>query len=53
MSAEVPGVRGRGRPRRRFMDSVRSDPEVRGLRLDEQVITLAQDMVAWRRMVHH
>ena len=46
-------VRGRGRPKRRFIDSVRSDLEVRVLRLDEQVIPLAQDRVAWRRMVHH
>ena len=33
LSAEVPGVRGRDRVRRRFIDSVRSDLEVRGLRL--------------------
>ena len=32
LSAEVPGVRGRSRRRRRFIDSVRSDLEVRGLR---------------------
>ena len=43
MSAEAPGVRGRSRARRRFIDSVRSDLEVRGLRLDEQVIALEQD----------
>ena len=53
MSAEVPCVRGRGRPRRRFIDSVRWDLEVRGLRLDENVIALAQDRVAWRGMAHH
>ena len=29
LSAEVPDVRGRGKPRRRFIDSVRSDLEVR------------------------
>ena len=49
--AEFPGVRGR--PRRWFIDSGRSDLEVRGLRLDERVISLAQDRVAWRGMVHH
>ena len=38
LSAEVPCVKGRGRPRRRFIDLVRSDLEVRGLRLDEMVI---------------
>ena len=48
LSAEVPGVRGRGRPRRRFIDSVRSDLEVRRLSLDEWVISLVQDRVAWR-----
>ena len=53
LSAEVPGVRGRGRLRRMFMDSVRSDLEVRGFRLDKQVISLAQDRVAWRWMVRH
>src|SRR6201995_4775082 len=47
-SAEVAGVRGSDTPRRRFLDSVRSDLEVRGLTLDERVISLAQDMVAWR-----
>ena len=31
LSAEVPGVRGRGRPRRSIIDSVRSNLEVRGL----------------------
>ena len=44
LSAEVPGVGGR--VRRWFIDSVRSDLEVRRLRLDEQVISLAQDRVA-------
>ena len=34
LSAEVPGVRGRGRPKRRFIDSVRWDLGVRGLRLE-------------------
>ena len=38
LSTEVPGVRGRFRPRRRFIDSVRSDLEVRVLKLDEKVI---------------
>ena len=51
-SADVSGVRGRGRPRRRFIDSVRSDLEVRGIRLEEQVIFLARDRIAWRGMVH-
>ena len=51
LSAEVPGVRLRGRPRRRFIDSIRSDLEVRGLGLDVQTtISLANDRVAWRRL---
>src|ERR1700744_890733 len=37
LPAEVPGVRGRSRPRKRFIDSVRSDLEFRGLILDERV----------------
>src|ERR1700744_1925209 len=53
LSAEVPGVRGRRRRRRWFIDSVRSDLEVWGLRLDELVISLAHDRVVWREMVHH
>lgn len=53
LSAEVPGVRPRGRPRRRFIDSIRSDLEVRGLQLDDQTISLADDRVAWRGIVHH
>ena len=44
LSAVVPGVIGRGRSRRRFMDTVRSALEV---------ISLAQDRIAWRGMVHH
>ena len=53
LSAEVPGVTDRGGPRRRFIDSVRSDLEVRGLKLNEWVISLAQDTVASRGMVNH
>ena len=53
MSEEVQGKRGRGRPRRRFLDSVRSDLEIRGLRLDDHTLALAQDRVAWRGVVHH
>src|ERR1700761_5076535 len=53
MSEEVQGKRGRGRPRRRFLDSVRSDLEIRGLRLDDHTLALAQDRVAWRGLVHH
>ena len=49
--AEVPGVRGRGRPRRRFIDSIRSDLEIRGLRLDDQTISLAGNRGAWRSRV--
>src|ERR1700744_6682995 len=48
MSEEVQGKRCRGRPRRRFLDSVRSDLENRGLRLDDHTLALAQNRVAWR-----
>ena len=40
LSAEVSGARGRGRPRRRFIDAVRSDLEIRGLRPDDLIISL-------------
>src|SRR6201990_2946078 len=53
MSEEVQGKRGRGRPRRRFLDSVRSDLEIRGLRLDDHTLALVQYMVAWRGVVHY
>lgn len=52
MSAEVQGIRGRGRPRRRFLDSVKCDLEFRGLSLDDHTMSLAQDRVAWRGVVH-
>src|SRR6201996_4227983 len=45
MSEEVQGKRCRGRPRRRFLDSVKSDLEIRGLRLDDHTLALAQDRV--------
>ena len=53
MPEEVQGKRGKGRPRRRFLDSVRSYLEIRGFRLDDHTLALAQDRVAWRRVVHH
>ena len=53
LSAEVPGVRPRGRPRKRFIDSIRSDLEIRGLRLDDQAVSMAKDRAAWRGVVHH
>jgi len=52
LNAQVPGVRPRGRPRRRFIDSIRSDLEVRGLSLCEQTISLAGDRRVWKRVVH-
>ena len=53
MSEEVQCKRGKGRPRRKFLDSVRSDLEIRGLRLDDHSLALAQDRVPWRGVVHH
>src|SRR6202000_1458805 len=42
MSEEVQCKLGRGRPRGRLLDSVRSDLEIRGLRLDDHALALAQ-----------
>jgi hypothetical protein len=52
LNAQVPGVRPRGRPRRRFIDSIKSDLEVRGLSLNEQTISLAEDRRVWRGVVN-
>ena len=53
LNAELPGRRGRGRPRRRYIDSVRDDVIARGLNWDEGTIGLAQNRAEWRRVVHH
>lgn len=51
LAAEVPGALSRGRPRRRFIDSVKSDLEVRGLQLGDQTMCLTGDRRAWKRVV--
>ena len=50
---KFPGTRGRGRPRRRFIDSIKSDLEVRGLGLDNHTVSLAQDRARWRMVIHN
>ena len=43
---ELPGRRPRGRPKRRFMDVVKEDMRVVGVREDE-----AEDRVRWKQMI--
>jgi len=50
LSSELEGSRGRGRPRRRFIDSVKADLEVRGLNLTEAG-TLASNRREWGTVV--
>lgn len=52
-STEVSGVRPNGQPRRRVIDPIRSDLEVRVFNLDDQAITLADDRVTWRGVIHN
>ena len=44
---ELPGRRSRGRPKRRFMDAVKEDMKIVGVRGED-----AEDRVRWRRMIH-
>ena len=44
---ELPGRRSRGRPKRRFMDVVREDMKLVGVREED-----AEDRVRWRHMIH-
>lgn len=50
LDSEVEGSRGRGRPRRRFIDSVKSDLEIRGLNLDAARV-VSSDRPEWRKVV--
>lgn len=48
LNAEVNGQRGSGRPRRRFLDSVKSDLRKRGYEWSDETQNLALDRVFWR-----
>ena len=48
MGMEVPGKRRRGRPKRRWLDSIRNDLSERGLSEED-----AQDRPTWRRPTRH
>ena len=48
MGMEVPGERRRGRPKRRWLDSIRNDLSERGLSEED-----AQDRPRWRRLIRH
>ena len=45
---EVPGKRRRGRPKRRWLDSIRNDLSERELSGEE-----VQDRVKWRRLIRN
>ena len=46
LSFELPGRRSRGRPKRRFMDVVKEDMKVVGVREED-----AEDRVRWRQLI--
>jgi hypothetical protein len=46
LNLELPGKRARGRPKRRFMDVVKEDMKVVGVRGEE-----AEDKARWRQMI--
>ena len=46
LSFELPGRRPRGRPKRRFMDEVKEDMKLVGVREED-----AQDRVRWRQLI--
>ena len=48
MAMEVPGNRRRGRPKRRWLDSIRHDLSERELSRED-----AQDRAKWRRLIRH
>ena len=48
MPMEVPRNRRRGRPKRRWMDSIRNNLSKRGLSRED-----AQDRAKWRRLIRH
>ena len=48
MGMEVPGKRRRGRPKRRWLDSIMNDLSERGLSGED-----AQDRPRWRRLTRH
>ena len=47
MRLELPGRRSRGRPKRRFVDAVKEDMKLVGVREED-----AGDRVRWRWMIH-
>ena len=46
LEMEPPGKRRRGRPARRYMDGIKEDMEMKGLRKE-----MANDRETWRRMI--
>ena len=48
MAMEVPGKRRRGRPKRRWLDSIMNDFSERELARED-----TQDRTKWRRLIRH
>ena len=48
MAMEVPGKRRRGRPKWRWLDSIRNDLSERELSRED-----TQDRAKWRRLIRH
>src|SRR3978361_913526 len=49
LNAEANGRRGRGRPRRRYLDSVKCDLNEKGHEWNDETQDLALDRLCWRR----
>lgn len=48
--AEMPANRSRGRPRRRFIDSVKDDLSTRDLVLNDELLNVVRNRAEWRRI---
>lgn len=51
LNEEVIGIRSRGRPRRRFLDSVKDDLRSRELVLNDELLSVAQNKNEWKKIV--
>ena len=47
LEMELPGRRRRGRPKRRFMDAVKEDMQVVGVRIED-----TENRLKWKTVIH-